>query len=108
MSLHRRAGSGGDRVHVRRCVYRDFMTTKRVQRRRGPRSATPVDLLALTGAAGPFTEERPDVAAAENTGETGETPSLSRVTPPSRTQYGNRWVLAWCNAEPVRCPTRRA
>jgi len=48
--------------HVRDPVYRGFMTTKRVQRRRGPRPATRVDLLALTDAAGTMLDEPPFVA----------------------------------------------
>jgi len=77
-------GQIGPRVLGR--VYRGFMTTKRVQRRRGPRPAARVDLLALTGETDTIVDDQPDLAAPAETEALGESPRLGGLTPPSRTR----------------------
>jgi hypothetical protein len=58
------------------------MATARVQRRRGPRPATPVDLLALADGARTFPEDLPDVAAPGKQGRNRGVTHSTRVTPP--------------------------
>jgi hypothetical protein len=67
------------------------MTTKRVQRRRGPRPSRPVDLLALIGQAGTVTGEDAVGSLPSGSGSgsgsagAGEIPNPAPMNPPSRT-----------------------
>lgn len=65
--------------------YRFPMTTTPVQRRRVPRPATPVDLVARPATPGTVHPE-PSTPRGPGTAETGGTPSLMGATPPSRTE----------------------
>jgi len=79
--LRARAPGADWSVRVREPIYGYFMTTKRVQRRRGPRPAAPVDLLALTGGAGTVPDEPPQAAEPDNGGELGNLPALRVFLP---------------------------